>query len=132
MRSIELWCAIAHLRISRFRVWSFGPSRNDTLRKLAFRNDLRPRRLMHRRVFCVRDPWLLVDHRQPPDALVRACKVIEPRHRTIADFEGEPLFGLTERQPDGGHDRSAMGDRDDIPSRLFSVDPLDGATGAIV
>src|SRR6202162_2044887 len=27
--SIELWCAIAHLRISRFRVWSFGPSRND-------------------------------------------------------------------------------------------------------
>jgi hypothetical protein len=21
MRSIELWCAIAHLRISRFRVW---------------------------------------------------------------------------------------------------------------
>ena len=29
MRSTELWCAIAHLRISRFRVWSFGPSRND-------------------------------------------------------------------------------------------------------
>src|SRR5260370_33350979 len=29
MRSIELWCAIAHLRISRFPVWSFGPSRND-------------------------------------------------------------------------------------------------------
>jgi hypothetical protein len=25
----ELWCALAHLRISRFRVWSFGPSRND-------------------------------------------------------------------------------------------------------
>src|SRR6185437_11527051 len=40
MRSIELWCAIAHQRISGFRVWSFplrsssyggqvGPSRND-------------------------------------------------------------------------------------------------------
>jgi hypothetical protein len=29
VRSTELWCAIAHLRISRFRVWSFGPSRND-------------------------------------------------------------------------------------------------------
>src|SRR5262249_45835496 len=29
MRSIELWCAIAHQRISRFRVWSFEPSRND-------------------------------------------------------------------------------------------------------
>ena len=30
MQSIELRCAIAHLRISRFRVWSFGPSRNDS------------------------------------------------------------------------------------------------------
>src|ERR1700694_972798 len=29
MRSIELRCAIAHRRISRFRVWSCGPSRND-------------------------------------------------------------------------------------------------------
>src|SRR5262245_59979729 len=29
MRSIELWGALAPLRISRFRVWSFGPSRND-------------------------------------------------------------------------------------------------------
>src|SRR5437868_8229726 len=29
MRSIELRCALAHRRISRFRVWSFGPSRND-------------------------------------------------------------------------------------------------------
>ena len=29
MRSIELRCEIAHRRISRFRVWSFGPSRND-------------------------------------------------------------------------------------------------------
>src|SRR5579864_2993934 len=26
---IELWCAIAHLEISRFRIWSFGRSRND-------------------------------------------------------------------------------------------------------
>src|SRR3954470_13290615 len=25
----ELRCAIAHMRISRFRVWSYGPSRND-------------------------------------------------------------------------------------------------------
>src|SRR5262249_14841268 len=29
MRSIELWSALALRRISRFRVWSFGPSRND-------------------------------------------------------------------------------------------------------
>ncbi len=29
VRSTELRCAVAHLRISRFRVWSFGPSRND-------------------------------------------------------------------------------------------------------
>ena len=28
-RRAELGCAIAHARISRFRVWSFGPSRND-------------------------------------------------------------------------------------------------------
>ncbi|QBP25785.1 hypothetical protein Bdiaspc4_37150 [Bradyrhizobium diazoefficiens] len=28
-RSIELWCAIAHLRISRFRVRLFEPPRND-------------------------------------------------------------------------------------------------------
>ncbi|RTE93603.1 hypothetical protein D6B98_06225 [Bradyrhizobium sp. LVM 105] len=26
MRSIELWCAIAHLRISRFRVWYARPA----------------------------------------------------------------------------------------------------------
>src|ERR1700722_15590093 len=31
MQSIELRCAIAHRRISRFRGWSFGPSRNDGL-----------------------------------------------------------------------------------------------------
>ena len=35
MRSIELRCAIAHRRISRFRVWSFGPSRNDDLSRHA-------------------------------------------------------------------------------------------------
>jgi hypothetical protein len=29
MRRIKLRCATAHRRISRFRVWSFGPSRND-------------------------------------------------------------------------------------------------------
>src|SRR4051812_2629910 len=29
MRSIELRCAISHRIISRFRVWSFGPARND-------------------------------------------------------------------------------------------------------
>src|SRR6185369_17220445 len=29
-RRRELRCAIAHRRISRFRVWSFGPSRNDS------------------------------------------------------------------------------------------------------
>src|SRR5579863_2604915 len=28
----ELRCAIAHRRISRFRVWFFGPSRNDSAR----------------------------------------------------------------------------------------------------
>jgi hypothetical protein len=30
-QSLELRCAIAHRSSSRFRVWSFGPSRNDGL-----------------------------------------------------------------------------------------------------
>src|ERR1700760_2605325 len=49
--------------ISRFRAWSFGPSRNDDLRQLLH---LRPGRLMHRGVSGIRDSWLLVHHRQPP------------------------------------------------------------------
>src|SRR6202048_3011379 len=34
-RSANLRCAIAHRGISRFRVWSCGPSRNDDVKKLA-------------------------------------------------------------------------------------------------
>ncbi|OMH99037.1 hypothetical protein BSN85_37980 [Bradyrhizobium brasilense] len=30
MRSIELWCALAHLRISRFRVHRCAMPRNDS------------------------------------------------------------------------------------------------------
>src|SRR5436190_1583310 len=40
MRSIELWGALAPLRISRFRVWSFGPSRNDVLLNLDLGSEL--------------------------------------------------------------------------------------------
>ncbi|MFK4700742.1 hypothetical protein ABIF42_006336 [Bradyrhizobium diazoefficiens] len=36
VHSTELWCAIAHLRISRFRVWSFGPSRNDGVYQIKY------------------------------------------------------------------------------------------------
>src|SRR5215510_4529866 len=39
MRSIELWCTLAYLRISRFRVWSFGPSRNDGVKFSQWRRE---------------------------------------------------------------------------------------------
>src|SRR5262245_32866423 len=57
-------------------------TRNDSSGQLALRgNDLRPRRLMHGGVPWVRDPWLLIHERKPPDRTVRACEMIEPRHR---------------------------------------------------
>ena len=77
--------------------------------------DFRSRRLMHRGVRGVRDPWLLVDHRKPPAAMVAACDMIEPRHRAIVDVEGKALFRLTaERKADRGLDGAAMGHRDDV------------------
>src|SRR5450631_317247 len=106
MRSIEPG-------ISRFRVRSCGPPRNDNSSHLRY--DFRSGRLMHRRMRGVRDPRLLVDHRKPPDAFLRAGVMIEPRHRTIVDVKGEALVGLAaEREADGGPDRPAMGDRDHI------------------
>src|SRR4051812_39496147 len=88
---------------------------------------------MHRRVRGVRDPWLLVDHRKPPDAPLRACEMIEPCHRNIVDVEGEALFGVAaERKTNGGLDGSAMADGDHVPARLLGVDPLDRAACAVV
>ena len=59
--------------------------------------------------------------------------MIEPRHRAIVDIEGEALVRLTaERKPDGGPDRAAMRDGDDVPARLLGVDALDGAADAVI
>src|SRR5258708_3115074 len=99
--------------------------------ELRLRHDFRPGRLMHRGVRGVRDPWLLVDHRQPPAALPCACEMIEPGHRAIVDVESETLVRLmTERQPDRRLDRAAMGDGDDVVAGLFAVDALDRAAHA--
>src|SRR6266581_3256015 len=112
------------------------PLRSSTTKassELFLRHDLRPRRLMHRVVRGVRDPWLLVDHRKPPDRMAVACDMVEPRHRNVVDVEGEAFVGLAaERQTDRGPDRSAMRHRDHVPARLLARDALDGAAGAVV
>ena len=88
---------------------------------------------MHGVVRGVGDPRLLVDHRQPPAAMACACEMIEPRHRTIVDVEGEALLGLTaERKPDRRLDRSAMRDDDHVLARLLGVDALDRAADAVI
>src|SRR5437879_5836400 len=59
--------------------------------------------------------------------------MIEPRHRTIVDIEGETFLRLTaERKADGRPDRAAMRDDDDVPARLLGVDALDGAANAVI
>ena len=59
--------------------------------------------------------------------------MIEPRHRTIVDGEGEALLRLTaERKPDRRLDRSAMRDGDHVLAGLLGIDPLDRAANAIV
>ena len=59
--------------------------------------------------------------------------MVEPRHRTIVDIEGEALFGLTaERKTDRGLDRSAMGNDDHVLARLLVVDALDRAANAVI
>src|SRR5882724_5888704 len=88
---------------------------------------------MHRGVPGVRDPGLLVDHGKPPVALTGACEMIEPRHRTIVDVEGQALVGLTaERQTDGGLDRSAMAHGNDVLAGLVEVDPVDRPADAVI
>ena len=48
--------------------------------------------------------------------------MIEPRHRTIVDIEGETFLRLTaECKPDRGPDRAAMRDDDDVPALLLGV-----------
>ena len=59
--------------------------------------------------------------------------MIEPRHRTIVDIEGETFLRLTaERKPDRGPDRAAMRHHDDVPARLFGIDAFDRAASAVI
>src|SRR6476659_7529022 len=81
----------------------------------------------------IRDPRLLVDHRDAPALMALACEVIEPRHRAIVDGEGEALFRLVaEREPDRRLDRSAMPHRNHVPAGMFGADALDRAAHAVV
>src|SRR3954452_19831906 len=100
--------------------------RDDALSQLGLRHDFRPRRLMHRRVRGVSDPWLLVDHRKPPVAATGAGEMIEPGYRTIVDVERQSRFDqAAEREADGRPDGSTMRNGDDIPACLLESDALD-------
>src|SRR6202790_75153 len=88
---------------------------------------------MHGVMRSVRNPRLLVDHRQPPAAKPRAGDMIEPRHRTIVDVEHEALVRLmAERKPDRRLDGAAMGDGDHVAAGVFDVDAFDRAAHAVV
>src|SRR6185369_9369449 len=80
MRSIELWCAVAHLRS--------GPSDHPGMTTHSGELfDFRSRKLVHLGVRIIRNPRLLIDHRQPPDLALGTRKIVEPRHRAIVDVE---------------------------------------------
>jgi hypothetical protein len=88
---------------------------------------------MHRRVPGIGHPWLLVDHRQPPDAAPGGCKMVKPRHRAIVDVEAEPaLRQSAERKTHRRLDGAAMADDDHVPARLRLGDALDRVAGAVV
>src|SRR5215216_2845011 len=84
MRSIELWGALAPLRISRFPdaqcasgVWSFGPSRNDSSEQQTKKRPGKPGR------FCMSGPEQGV--RKPSILLEEARKLLlEARHTAAA------------------------------------------------
>src|SRR5262249_4002981 len=117
---------------SGFRVRSRGPPRNDGF-ALSELGNLRPRRLMHRRVPGIRDPGLLIDKGQPPDRAPGARIVIEPRHRAIVDVEGQALLDQpAERERNRSPDRAAMGGGDDVPARMFARDTIDRGSGAMI
>src|SRR5579864_7400936 len=105
---------------------------NYGLRQLGL-HDLRSRRLMHRLVRCIRNPWLLVHHRQTPGTVPRACEMIEPRHRAIIDIEGKTFLGLAAKgKPDRRLDRAAMTNRNHVMARVLNIDALDRAADAVV
>src|SRR5262245_29036987 len=116
----------------RFRFQRLPPVSFLISGKLGLRN-FRSRRLMHRRVPGIGHPWLLVDHRQPPDAAPGGCKMVKPRHRAVVDVEGEPaLRQSAERETHGRLDGAAMADDNHVPARLRFGDALDRVAGAVV
>src|SRR4051812_33046470 len=103
-----------------------------TLRQFC-RHHFRARRLMHRGVRGVGDPWLLVDEGNPPAAVAAARKMIEPGDRAIVDGESEALFRLiAKRNADRGLDGAAMRDRDDVAAGVREVDAFDRTADAVV
>src|SRR5467141_2132116 len=88
---------------------------------------------MHGVMRGIRDPRLLVDHRNAPALMAVACEVIEPRHRAIVDGKGEAFFRLAaEREPDRRLDRSAMPHRNHILAGMLGTDALDRAAHAVI
>src|SRR6476620_3677768 len=81
----------------------------------------------------VKESGVAVCQRQPPAGVGGACEMIEPRHRAIVDIESETLVRLTAKcKRDGGLDRAAMRDGDDVPARLLGVDLRDAAADAAI
>src|SRR5690348_2047974 len=133
MQSIELWCAIAHLRISRFRVRSYGPSRNDEA-ELHHHRALLMRPALLRRFLAVagdhahaliqpRDDVVDVAGLQEGDAVLAAgCEDSIPcalhlqrkrlaRHGAVAERETEVARAdLGKAQAGHGQNLLAMGD----------------------
>ena len=78
---------------------------------------------MHRGVRGIRNPWLLIDHRNAPAGMAVAREMIEPRYRTIVDVEGKSLVGQApEREPNRGLDGAAMTDGDDVVAALRDLE----------
>src|SRR6266478_773523 len=101
--------------------------------QLAGGGDFRSGRLMHGIMRGIRDPRLLVDHRNAPTLMAVACEVIEPRHRAIVDGEGQPLLDqAAERDAHRGLDGAAMRGHDHVPAGMLAIDAVDCAFDAVI
>src|SRR5258708_4641158 len=92
------------------------PSSTTRSRELG---DLRSGRLMHGRMLRRHEPRLVVDHADPPAALLAERDMVEPRHRAILDGERQSAGrAKPERMRDRRLDGAAMGYRHNIASRM--------------
>src|SRR5437899_722726 len=71
----------------------------------------------------IRDPRLLVDHRNAPTLMAVACEVIEPRHRAIVDGEGQPLLDHFAVASVAGYDHQAIDVADVVAHRRMTHPP---------